>query len=259
MSTRTGRGEVKGLSTVDRAARVLELLADQPVGLGLGDLAAALGVKPQTAQTLLRSLERHEMVFQPERGGPYQLGPQVHKLSQRWLSRCDRVTLARAPMATLARLLNETVYLGELRGDRVLGLLEIHADQALSVSHGLESRDEPHVMATGKVLLAHLPEDRREALLARLDLRQRAPRSLTSLEDIRRELEGVRTQGYAVTREEAAAGVCALAVPLRDPLGRVVAALGVTVPAVRFASPRPTQILDGLKRCAAEIERRWGA
>jgi len=243
---------------VDRAARALELLADQPAGLGLGAIAEALGVKPQTAQGLLRSLEAHDLVVQTERGGPYLLGPRVHELSRRWTARCDRVALARGPVTALAKRLNEVVLLAEMHGARVAGLIEAHADQPLSVSYGFELRDDPHVMATGKVLLAYMPWERRAEILAGLNLRRRGPRSLTSQDALERELEGVRQRGHATTRDEAVEGICAVAVPVRDATGAVKCALGVPVPGVRFGTRRAAEILDGLRRTAAEIERRWG-
>lgn len=258
MRPRSGGHKSAGLSTVDRAARTLELLADQPTGLGLGALAQALGVKPQTAQGLVRSLEAHDLVVQIERGGPYLLGPRVHELSQRWMARCDRGALARGPVAALAKRLNEVVLLAEMHGPRVATLLEAHADQPLSVAYGFELRDDPHVMATGKVLLAYMAPLRRTEVLAGLDLRKRGPRSLTSQESLERELRAVRQRGYATTRDEAAEGICAVAVPVRDAAGEVRCALGVPVPGVRFGHQRAAEILDGLRRTAAEIERRWG-
>jgi DNA-binding IclR family transcriptional regulator len=112
-------------------------------------------------------------------------------------------------------------------------------------------------MATGKLLLAFLPEDRRDALIEQLDLERRTPHTITSRTALRAELAAVRKRGHARSIEEGSVGVAALAVPVRDSEGRVIASIAINAPAVRLDARRQKAVLPELLSTAAEIEALW--
>ena len=111
----------------------------------------------------------------------------------------------------------------------------------------------------GKVLLANLPESRRDELLDRTELLQRGPNTLTSRTKLLAELERVREVGLAVNNEELAFGLRSIAAPVRGHDGEVVAAINLAVhrswvsmeDLVRRLSP-------ALRGAAAEISSRLG-
>lgn len=245
------------LQSVDRAIAVLELLSSEPDGLGLGEMAGRLGLKPQTLQSLVRTLQAHGMVSQLRRGGQYVLGPGVHALSRRWLDQCDKGALAREVVVGLAGRIGESVLLAELRHGHLFALIEVTARQALSVSqHAM--RDSPlHLMATGKLLLSYLPEEEKEALLARLDLSPRTPHTVTDRDVLRQQLREAREAGYVITDEQSAIGIVAVAVPVWDGGGQV-AGLGVAMPKARYEQQEVDEIVSELRRAAREVEASWG-
>jgi len=249
---------VRTLQSIDRAVAILELLADEPEGLGLGEMAGRLKLKPQTLQGLVRSLQAHDLVVQVRRGGQYVLGPGVHALSRRWLDRCDRATLARDVVAGLAQRTGESVLLSELRQGRLFALVEAAARQVLTVSQNAMHDSPLHLMATGKVLLAYLPQSARDELIAGLDMTPRTPRTVTSRDELRDDLLRVREVGYAVTDEQAVVGVVAVAVPVRDGSGQVTASLGLAMPRARYEQERLDDIAGQLIEAAGEVAARWG-
>ena len=251
-------GGQRVLGSVDRAVRVLDVLAAEAAGLPLAELARRLGTKPQTLQSLLRSLQAHDLVIQLERGGKYSLGPHVHHLSRQWLGLCDRATLAREVVTALAERVRETVLLADLRAGRLFALVHAEARRALAVSQDHLFHAPLHTTATGKLLLAFLPDRERDRLIEGLDLSPRGPRSITDAGALRRELDHVRAEGIAVCNEEADEHVAALAVPIRRADGAVAAALGVSLPSARYDARTHQRLLADLAAAGTEIARRWG-
>ena len=83
--------------------------------------------------------------------------------------------------------------------------------------------------SSGKVLLAFLPAEEQKRALTKLRLAPKTPRSITTVTALREELARVRHQGYAENRGESQPGMCSIAAPVRDPVGRVVASVSVAV------------------------------
>ena len=211
----------------------------------------------QTAQGLLRTLEAHGMVAQAGHGKPYELGSAVHLLARRWLSHQDLAALARGSALALANALRESVLVVELRGARLVALVNATVEQALNVRAECETFDRLHAMATGKVLLAFLEATAREKVLGQLGFEEQTEHTITSISAFREHLAQVQRDGYAESVEESVLGVTAMAVPLRSPSGRVEAALGMCAPLARWPAERRSELLSALRETARDIEERW--
>lgn len=246
-----GPRQARTIQSVDRALTLLHVLATEHEGVRLRDLAARLSLAPQTVQSLLRTLEAWEMVVQPERGGPYALGPAALLLGQRWLAADGHAALARPQVEALSRDVEEYVLLAELRGAHLYRLIECHGTQPLTVRPELVPSRRLYVMATGRVLLAWLPAPELEhALRDHHAAAEPPPETLPQL------LADVRRQGYAVCVDENGPHVSAVAVPVHV-AGRVHAALGISLPSVRLTPTRQDELLAALRRTARAIEQAW--
>lgn len=245
------------IQSVDRAINILKCLASEPKGVPLMVLSKKLDLPPQTLNSLLRTLQFHNLVQQMSRGEPYQLGSGLYQLTLQWTANQDRVQLARETVFTLAQTTGENVTLAELRGMTVFSIVEAQSNQPLRVSSECRSFAHIHVLATGKLLLAYQSEDRLEAILNQSPLIKVASKTITSPAIFRRNLARIRQQGYAVTIDEGADGVAAIAVPVHDLGGQVIAALGISMPTVRMTSDRQGVLLGALQRSASQIEKQW--
>jgi DNA-binding IclR family transcriptional regulator len=245
------------VQSVDRAVGILEALAGEPDGLGLGGVAEAVGIRPQTAQSLLRTLQAHEFVVQAARAEPYRLGPAVHRLAARWLEPQHRAALARPAVKELAERLGEYALLAELRGSVLVGLVEVQARRRLMVTGGVEFGARMHTMATAQVILAHLPRERLDGILASLELTRTGPNTITSRREFVARLAEVRRHGYATCIGEAGPGIAAMAVPVREPSGEVNCALGVALPEARFSPRGERSLRRALLEAAKTVQNAW--
>jgi DNA-binding IclR family transcriptional regulator len=100
---------------------------------------------------------------------------------------------------------------------------------------------------TGKVHLVDYSDEQLKELNAKHGFPQLTSHTITNLEDLKKELELVKKQGYAVDDEECEYGVRCLAVPIRDFSGKVVAALSLSSPIARLDIRRTNEILQFLK------------
>ena len=114
-----------------------------------------------------------------------------------------------------------------------------------------------HSVAGGKVLLASLPE--REVLrLVRRGIDRFTERTITSIEDLDRQLDSVARDGYVVSFEELEHGLNAVAAPIRDHTGMVVAALSVSGPGYRLTEERAVEIAPAVASAADAVGHRMG-
>jgi DNA-binding IclR family transcriptional regulator len=247
----------RSIQSVDRAVLILHVLANEPDGLGLRDLAARLFLPPQTVQSLLRTLELHEFVTQAGRGAPYRLGPGLRRLAGDHPSRDQRGRLAHDAVVSLAREIGESVLLAELTGRSAASITQSRYDHVLAVNPDSEGFQRLHTMATGKVLLAALPEPARAAFVHGLHLSKRTPETITDPDELLLQLRQVAKQGWAETLEEAVLGVAALGVPVPVPENLPAASLGICLPTARYTPERRAALLAALQRCAREIAQAW--
>lgn len=251
--------DVSGVRSLDRAVAILGAFDEARPRLSLSEIADALGLNTSTAHRLLQALKAHGLVTQPDGGKAYALGPTVLRLARLATGSLDVQEIARPFMRRLRDAIGETVGLHVLRSDNLRVVVDqAESHQALRRSYTELGEPIPlHQGAPGKVLLAYLPEDQREAILdAPLDAANE--NTVTDADALRRELATVRGRGYALSYGERVGGIHTVAVPLRDHDGRVVAALSVTGPAMRMPRERLVAIAPIAQGAARDVSARLG-
>lgn len=134
----------------------------------------------------------------------------------------------------------------------------IDPDRELRLNTAVGIREPLHSGAGRKLLMAFLREERCEQIIAEKGLRPFTSRTVTDPEQLRRDLALIRCQGYAVTAGEHSSGATAVAAPLRDASGRVVAALSVTGPSSRLTPEQVHGLLPQLLDIARQISHQLG-
>ncbi|MEO5652774.1 MAG: IclR family transcriptional regulator [Marmoricola sp.] len=247
-----------GVQSVDRALRILEILARSGES-GVTDVAAALGVHKSTAFRLVATLEQHGLVEQVEGRGKYRLGVGLLRLAGATSARLDVVQEARPLCKQLAAATGETVNLATLSGSSALYLDQVAGPSALQ-SHNWVGQHIPlHATSNGKVLLAGLPPAELAELLG--GLKPFTDSTITSRAALKRELEEVRTQGYALAVDELEIGLTAIAAPVRNAHGDVICSISISGPTFRLHQERYAEVTPLLVAAAEELSHRlgWGA
>jgi IclR family acetate operon transcriptional repressor len=229
----TMRDEAGGsLQSVNRALTALELVADAGE-LGVSELGRQLGVHKATASRLAAVLAERGLLERDPVSERYRIGFGLVRLAGAAMSGLDLVRLARPILETLAERSREASNLGVRSGDDVIYVDQIAGSRAIVTVSWVGRRTPMHCTSNGKVLLAWADEQDRERALAE-PLESFTSHTVTDPAALRAELEAIRRRGYGQAIEELEDGLNAVAAPVRQADGRVIAALGVSGPAFRM-------------------------
>ncbi len=243
--------------SVDRAATLLVALGEFPGEAGVTELARRLGLHKSTASRLLATLQRRGLVEQDEETGKYRLGLVIIRLAERAEKTLDFRGLALPELERLARATRETVSLGVLEGDTCRTVAQVDGPNMVACPDRTGRATALHCVASGKVLLASMAE--RDVLrLVRQGLPTCTERTITQLEPLLEELARVRRRGFATAFSEWEAGLNAVAAPVHDARGRVVAAVDIWGPAFRVTPPRVAELAAQARATAGAITVRLG-
>ncbi len=246
------------VQSVDRALSILQILAR--VGeAGVTEVAGELGVHKSTAFRLVATLEAHRLVEQSGDRGKYRLGVGVLRLAGATTARLDLVQEARPICRRLAAETGETVNIAVISDSGALYLDQVAGSSSLQ-SHNWVGQHIPlHATSNGKVLLSGLDEARLAEVL--LDLPRYTPGTVTTRSVLVRQVEQVREQGYAVAVDELEVGLTAVAAPIRDVHGDVVASMSVSGPTFRLDDDDLDDVVGRVVAGASEVSHRlgWGS
>ena len=259
MSNTGGEGKGKGAGAeqaVDRAAAILEILRRDGEA-GVTEVARELGVHKSTASRLLAALGRRELVTQDTARGRFQLGLGIVRLAGAAARRLDVVQESRPVCRALAQEVGETVNVAILSGRDALYLDQVAGPAALSPHNWAGQRIPLHATSDGKVLLAYLPRDEIAEHLVP-PLQRFTDHTIITAAALARVLAQVRRRGYATAVEELEAGLTAVAAPVRDAEGAVVASISASGPSFRIPADRIPALAGSVRHAAAEASRRLG-
>jgi DNA-binding IclR family transcriptional regulator len=237
---------------VERAARILASLDDEHPERTLAEIARATDLPKSTAYRILVTLENSGFVEQTSDGERYRLGLRLASLGLSALRRLSIRREALPLMVDLVERFEETCVLGIFDQGSVLDIEVVHSDHVLTVTSEVGHRLPIHCTASGKALLAFLPPAAVESVLTR-PLEGCTGNTITSSAQLRQELELVRRRGYAVDEEEYEVGVRAVAAPIADIDGNVIAEISMPGPTSRLTLDRVPGIAEALIEAANAI------
>ncbi|MCP5156641.1 MAG: IclR family transcriptional regulator [Ectothiorhodospiraceae bacterium] len=243
-------------SALERALAVLETVVESEVPLGLQEIATRLSLPRQSAHRILSQLLDADLIQRHYDRDRFVLGARIRRLALETMYRTHVGGPVHAVLVELAERTGETCNIGVLDSDKVLLVDRVESHWALRVHSEVGKRVDLHSSAMGQVLLAHLPKGRRHRLLTTTPLRRYTAHTLHEEAVLEERFTLIRRQGYVVSNQGTTAGMFSVAVPLRDPDGRVVAAVACQAPMVRMDIERAdTELAPVLIDAAARIEQ----
>lgn len=235
------------LRTVERALSFLEAVAEAQSAPRLREVAGELGLNITTCYHLLNTLQRRGYISRSG-DGTLQVGGRVGLLYQGLQKRLDFGRDLRATVEQLSAATGETAYLSRYIGDGVVIQSVVEATQAVRVTglHVGFSGSE-HVRASGKAVLAFLPDSKRTSVLNCSMGDSTVREYAATIDELAVELDRIRGQGWALDEEKFEEGVCCVAAPYFGSDGSVLGSISVSAPTVRFH-----QALDKLTEAVRE-------
>jgi DNA-binding IclR family transcriptional regulator len=236
-----------------RSLKLLETVAAAGRGLSLTDLASILDVPKPTVFRLAQRLEQGGYLARELGKGGFTIGPRLLRLGLDAVRTSGANPERRAILNALVATLGETVNFTTLAGAEVLYLDRVETRWPLRVHLEPGSRVPLHCTASGKLFLAYMQPEKRRRLLESLDLTPQTPSTLTSIEALEQECARIVREGYSEDHEEFLLGLIALAVPVVNASGAVVAAIACHAPSARFSLRDAIASLPAMRDAAHKL------
>lgn len=254
MTNQTAAPPAGGTEVAGRVADVLLLFAGGPEYIGVSAISRRLGISKAVVYRILQSLVSREILEAGTAG--YRLGPGAVALGVSALRRFNVRNAAAPVLRRLRDETGETTTLSGLVGDERVYLDQFESPREVKMTVEVGRRFPLHAGSSGRVILAFLPEERRESVLSR-PLAALTDRTVTDPAALRAGLAVTAREGVAVTFGERQSDAGSVAAPLFGPDGEVHGSISVCGPRQRFTSEAVERYRTLVREAADEITRTW--
>lgn len=242
--------DARGVQSIVRAFRLLELLADAPDGLSLGELSALVQLPAPTSHRLLKTMASLGYVRQlPSRR--YGLGLRTMKLGQHIDLQLGAI--AHVHLERIVEHVGETANLALLDGDRVVYVAQVPSPHAMRMFTEIGHRVYAHSTGVGKAILSTLDSETVKRIVTRAGMPRATSVTIVSLEGLSNDIDKIRGRGYAIDDGEQELGVRCYAVPIAGM--PVPMALSVSGPALRLTPAVGEKAIPLLQAAAHALAR----
>ncbi len=243
---------------MQKALRILEALAATASPMAIAEIERRSGLARPTTHRVTRDLINYgyidrDPLHRGHVGGAKLVGLAVGILRSGAL-RGRRLDV----LGEVARNCGESCHFALLHGSHVRIVDQAFTAAPLCVQYDVDVLLPTHGTASGKVLLAHLPDGQRDALLAARPLGRTTERTVTDRRRLATMLSDIREAGFALEEGEHIAGVTSIAVPVSGSDGHLIGAIGVSAPEVRLNSSGAEALVPALRQAARELASALG-
>jgi IclR family pca regulon transcriptional regulator len=241
------------VQSLERGLGVIRAFDAEHPELTLSDVARVTGLTRAASRRFLLTLA--DLGYVRTDGRWFSLSPRVLELGYAYLSSLTLPEVAEPHLERLVSEVRESSSVSVLDGDDIVYVARVPVSRIMTVAINVGTRFPAYATSMGRVLLAGLPEAELDEYLATVRLDRLSAHTITSTDALRAELDRVRRQGWALVDQELEEGLRAVAAPLRDRAGRVVAAVNLSAHASRASGDTARrQLVPPLLATAARIE-----
>jgi len=241
---------------VDRALEILEHLGSASGGLTLSEMSAQLGFPKNAVFRITNTLKTRGYLARDEKTLKFRLTDKLLRVSQPRVERKGLIEVSMEAMRELRDECRETVQIGRRFGDEGVILEQVEGLHPLRISVDAGLRFPLYNNGPGKLLLAFQPDAQRAATIKRLTLSPSTPRTITDKQDLARECDRIREQGYSTDFAEADEGIHCIAAPIVDPQGEILATIWISAPSRRLPRSTFAEVSVPVRRAGERISAR---
>lgn len=239
------------IRSVKIAFSIIDVI-QQHQNVGVTELANELGHSKSTVHSHLQTLVEREIVV-PEEGG-YRLSLRILDMASRVRDQVGNYEVIEKEVEELATNTNEIAQFGIEEYGRVSYLCKARGPKAVETASRVGTQQPMYATSLGKTILAHLPAERQERIIADCSFERKTEKTITSPEELYDELETIVERGYGIDNEENIHGLRCVSAPVRSG-NTVLGAISISGPTSRFTDDRlHGELADHVLRAANVIE-----
>lgn len=247
----------KTIQSVSRAIKILDIVSSENKNsVRLKEIANRLGLGSSTVYYLINTLIDNNFIIQS--GNKYNLGPKSLQLGTSYLENLSIYKIALPILEGLLVEINEIILLYMIENNEFLLLAKMESTHSVKPTNIIITPNNATATAIGKVLVSSLSKDELKIFIKKNGLKKFTKNTITSFEELCKELEKVKKVEFALDREESDIGVNCIATPIYNHNGKIVAALGISIPIQRYSEKLIGKLLPLLKNGTAKISRTLG-
>lgn len=245
-------------TAVERALSILESVSSRASGMTNAEISQRLDIPKSTASYLLRTLEQRGYLRREKASGKYKLGLKVLSLSHTVLTGLDIREVALPFLRQFVERNQLTAHLAILDQGRAVYVEKVEAPGFVKMDTWIGHRVDIHTTSVGKALVSLLPEAEVSQMLEHHGMTRHTAKTITARAKFMRELEKVRSQGYAIDDEENSIGVRCLAAPIFNAERHIIAAVGTSGTTAQIDKAHLRRAIEGVKEMARNISQQLG-
>ena len=234
------------------------MLSDCNDGLGITEISSLVNLHKSTVHRLLSTLIYKGYVVQDEESSKYKITFKLFELGSKKVHKLDLLEISRPYTKMLMESVNEVVHLIIREETDIVYIDKVEANNTISMASRIGKRNPMYCTATGKAILAYLPEEEIREVWNKSKIVKLTKKTNTDFILFKKELQEVKKNGYAIDDEENEIGVKCVGAPIFDMNGDVVAAISVTGPVTRITDDKIDFISNEVMQCTNLISKEMG-
>ena len=247
------------IQAVSHALDLLEQFYGDVDELGVTELSKRLKLHKNNVFRLLATLESRGYIEQNRVTENYRLGLKTLELGQTFIRQMGLLRQSKPVLESLVKECNETTYVAILRDFNIIYLDVVETNLTVRVVPRVGSWLPAYCTAAGKAQIAQMTPEELDEYLRAKELKPYTPNTITDRATFKKELKKVAKQGYAIDDEELDAGVRCVSAPIRDYTRRIIGAVSLSGPSMRFTQERmEKELIPMTLRAAEEISTKLG-
>lgn len=246
-------GDPNFMTSLARGLAVIQAFTQRQRELTVSQISVKTGFSRAAVRRCLYTLSKLGLAGTDD-SRHFHLRPRVLALGHSYISSMPLAARAQPILENASRMLHESCSIAALDRTEIIYIARANVTRIMAIDLGVGSRLPAFCTSMGRVLIADLPPDQLEEFLARVELTRYTERTVNTKEKLRQILRLVQRNGFCVVDQELESGLRSMAVPIRDPEGRVIAALNVGTHAQRVSlQDLQIRFLPHLRAAAQEL------
>lgn len=248
----------KTIGSVIKAIEVLEELAKSEDGLGVTEISNNLNYGVSATYHLLNTLKQCNIIEQDKKTKKYRIGFALFRICGMAKRQNALASLAQPYLDKLREMVGETSNLMILDGNEIIYVAQSESNQMLKLFTQLGAKVPFYCTGGGKAILAYQPQKVKDLLLSNTNFIKYTKNTISDINQLMKELDAIKQQGYAIDNEEREEGVTCIAAPVFDCYGEAIASISISGPTYRLKEKQIPIIIKNVMDTAKEMSRSLG-
>jgi DNA-binding IclR family transcriptional regulator len=247
--------EFATVKSADRVLMLFETLGKWEREMSHAELVDELDIPKSSLTQLLRTLLAKGWLTQSADKKGYRLGDAFERLARTKSLSNDIVAVCKPVLSEITDATGESCGLHVLRGNETEVVAVACSPERLNISMRIGDRGPLYALSAGKVILAFLPPEMQEEYFSTVEFVSLTPKTISSVEQLRIQIDAIREQRVGYTFEEFTLGCAGMARPILSTSGEILGSINVATPIARYDKAKRTLIGDALDQATRQIEQ----